>query len=107
MLITLCRHTMLVVRGLCSFASIFLLYTSLQLMPLSDSVVLQFLSPIMVAFAAPLLLKELPSRQVERTLLECIWPSNALALLIKLLILMHCISTKSLVSISPDDTTTA
>lgn len=53
---------MLVVRGLCSFTSISLLYTSVQLMPLSDAVVLQFLSPLMVALAAPLLLKELPSR---------------------------------------------
>ena len=61
----LCRYTMLVVRGLCSFASIVLLYTSLQLMPLSDSVVLQFLSPIMVALAAPLILKELPSRHAH------------------------------------------
>ncbi|DBB00736.1 TPA: hypothetical protein ACH3X1_000669 [Trebouxia sp. C0004] len=58
------RHKMLVLRGLCSFISIFLLYTSIQLMPLSDSVVLQFLSPVMVAFAAPLLLKELPSRLI-------------------------------------------
>lgn len=93
---------MLVVRGLCSFASIILLYTSLQLMPLSDSVVLQFLSPIMVAIAAPLLLKELPSRQVGCTPLECIWPSNALALLIKLVTLRHCISTQSFVPITPD-----
>ena len=53
---------MLVVRGLCSFTSISLLYTSVQLMPLSDAVVLQFLSPLMVAAAAPLLLKQLPSR---------------------------------------------
>lgn len=59
-----CRHVMLVVRGLCSFTSISLLYCSVQLMPLSDSVVLQFLSPIMVALAAPLLLHEMPSRFV-------------------------------------------
>jgi len=36
-----------------------------QLMPLSYSVVLQFLSPIMVALAAPLLLHEMPSRCVR------------------------------------------
>ena len=53
---------MLVVRGLCSFTSISLFYTSVQLMPLSDLVVLQFLSPIMVALAVPLLVAELPSR---------------------------------------------
>ncbi|KAL3130167.1 hypothetical protein ABBQ38_008475 [Trebouxia sp. C0009 RCD-2024] len=58
------RCAMLVVRGLCSFTSISLLYTSVQLMPLSDAVVLQFLSPLMVALAAPLLLKELPSRLI-------------------------------------------
>ncbi|KAL3152963.1 hypothetical protein ABBQ38_011993 [Trebouxia sp. C0009 RCD-2024] len=58
------RSGMLVVRGLCSFTSISLLYTSVQLMPLSDAVVLQFLSPLMVAIAAPLLLKELPSRWI-------------------------------------------
>lgn len=57
-----CRHVMLVIRDLCSFTSISLLYCSVQLMPLSDSVVLQFLSPIMVALAAPLLLHEMPSR---------------------------------------------
>ena len=60
--IVVCRHVMLITRGLCSFTSIWLLYTSIQLMPLADSVVLQFLSPVMVALAAPLLLKESPSR---------------------------------------------
>ena len=57
-----CRHVMLVICGLCSFTSISLLYCSVQLIPLSDSVVSQFLSPIMVALAAPLLLHEMPSR---------------------------------------------
>lgn len=61
---------MLVVRGLYSFTSISLLYTSVQLMPLSDAVVLQFLSPLMVAVAAPLLLKELPSRCASAVLVS-------------------------------------
>ncbi|DBA66693.1 TPA: hypothetical protein ACH3X2_002157 [Trebouxia sp. C0005] len=66
------KHAMLVIRGLCSFTSISLLYCSVQLMPLSDSVVLQFLSPMMVALAAPLLLNEMPSRLIWMCVPLCV-----------------------------------
>ena len=48
-----CRHVMLVIRGLCSFTSISLLYCSVRLMPLSDSVVLQFCLPSWLLLQLP------------------------------------------------------
>ena len=50
------------IRGLCSFTSVTLLYLSVSLMPLSNSVVLQFMSPLFVAVAAPLVLGEQPNK---------------------------------------------
>lgn len=52
------------IRGLCSFTSVSLLYLSVSLMPLSNSVVLQFMSPLFVAVAAPLVLGEQPNKWV-------------------------------------------
>lgn len=54
-------------RGVFSFASVAALFFSVTLLPLSDALVLQFLSPSMVAVAAPLLIHEIPSRQVHGT----------------------------------------
>ena len=55
-----CSKRMLVIRSLFGLSAISLLYWSATLMPLADTVVLQFLSPVIVALTAPMLLHEMP-----------------------------------------------
>ena len=57
-----CRPAFLLLRGVCSFVSVSALFWSVTLLPLADALVLQFLSPPMIAVMAPLLIQEKPSR---------------------------------------------
>ena len=56
------RPGFLLLRGACSFVSVSALFWSVTLLPLADALVLQFLSPLMIAVMAPLLIQEKPSR---------------------------------------------
>lgn len=55
------RKWLLVLRGCLGFGAVSSLYWSLQYLPLSDALVLTFLSPLLVAALAPVFNKELPS----------------------------------------------
>ena len=57
----MCRKWLLVLRGCLGFGAVSSLYWSLQYLPLSDALVLTFLSPLLVAALAPVFNKELPS----------------------------------------------
>lgn len=58
------RKWLLVLRGCLGFGAVSSLYWSLQYLPLSDALVLTFLSPLMVAGLSPFFNKELPSLTV-------------------------------------------
>ncbi|DBB16082.1 hypothetical protein WJX82_007470 [Trebouxia sp. C0006] len=55
------RKWLLVLRGCLGFGAVSSLYWSLQYLPLSDALVLTFLSPLLVAALAPVFNQELPS----------------------------------------------
>lgn len=57
------RKWLLVLRGCLGFGAVSSLYWSLQYLPLSDALVLTFLSPLLVAGLSPVFNKELPSLQ--------------------------------------------
>ncbi len=55
------RKWLLILRGALGFGVVASLYWSLLYLPLSDALVLTFLSPLLVAALSPILNKELPS----------------------------------------------
>lgn len=59
-------------RSLCGFCGICLWYAALLLLPLSDTVVFGFLTPLIVALLSPLLVKEHPSWMVLAMTPVCI-----------------------------------
>lgn len=58
------RKALLLLRGVLGLGAVSTLYWSVQLLPLADAAVLNFLAPVFVAALAPLALHELPSRGV-------------------------------------------
>lgn len=56
------RRRLLVVRGCCGTLGISLWYTALMLLPLTDVVVFGFLTPLVVALASPVVVREIPSK---------------------------------------------
>jgi drug/metabolite transporter (DMT)-like permease len=52
------RKLLLLVRSIVGFAGIACYYWAVQLLPLADAAVFGFLSPLFVALAAPLILRE-------------------------------------------------